>query len=445
VSTFMKWNKTIARITAVTTLIIALIAAQFIVFASAAPVSACTGEGNGTPTFPSPDPWFDWGQRYINGVMRTGVPVPVAYSYLKGYGNYEPDLIINGEPYKVNIVMAPMPPTYQMGIVSRAYLKSVGNPQTLHWYMRGSWDPSMSLPGTIFDSDLLNFEYPLYLGKTWSATTTITPYPNVQLPVTTEAVVAAYIEPVLDGSGAVTTYNVIAAEGCEYQLPDLNSNGILGDDVSAIPLPRTELGDMSWNDMKAISESDARIDWNDVTVPAGPYRGQNIQGYYVVQQTITTGPQGSPISTTTMEAWKDVRGCIPVQIVERGQMSSSGWTTQTTMTIAQRWTGNFQWFEYEFGGPAKTLKIRIEDTAIGEGGHTFQFTTTGKDFGVKYAGDAMNVDLENGRILINYQDAYMTCNGRMIRICDDTWVGYARIKDLETNRTYIVAGITMDR
>jgi hypothetical protein len=363
---------------------------------------------------------------------------------LKGYGNYEPDIIVNGEPYKVNIVMAPIAPTYQMGIVSRAYLKSIGTPRTLHWYMRGSWDPSMSLPGTIFDSDLLNFEYPLYLGKTWNDTTTITPYPNVQLPVTTEAVVAAYIEPVLDSSGTVTTYNVITAEGYEYQLPDLNSNGILGDDINAIPLPRNELGDMNWNDMKTISENDAQIGWNDVVVPEGPYKGQNIQGYYVIQQTITTGPKESPLSTTEMEAWKDVRGCIPVQIVERGQMSSSGWTTQTTMTIAQRWTGNFPWFEYEFGSPAKTFKVRVNNTAIGEGGHTFQFTTTDKDFGVKYAGDAMTVDLDHGRILIDYQDGYITCNGRMIRICDDVWVGYARIKDLETNRTYIVAGITLD-
>ena len=138
--------------------------------------------------------------------------------------------------------MAQTAPTYQMGIVSRAYLKSIGTPRTLHWYMKGSWDPSMSLPGTIFDSDLLNFEYPLYPGKTWNDTTTITPYPNVQLPVTTEAVVIAYIEPVLDSSGTVTTYNVITAEGYEYQLPDLNSNGILGDDINAIPLPRKELG-----------------------------------------------------------------------------------------------------------------------------------------------------------------------------------------------------------
>jgi hypothetical protein len=63
---------------------------------------------------------------------------------------------------------------------------------------------------------------------------------------------------------------------------------------------------------------------------------------------------------------------------------------------------------------------------------------------VKYAGDAMTVDMNSGRILINYQDDYITCNGRMIQICDDVWVGYARVKDLETNRTYIVAGITLD-
>ena len=98
----MKWNKQLAKIAVVTTLLIALIAAQLIAFVDASPVSAHThtGEKNGAPTFPSPSPhWFDWGQRYINGIMRTGVPVPVAYSYLKGYGNYEPDIIVNGEPY----------------------------------------------------------------------------------------------------------------------------------------------------------------------------------------------------------------------------------------------------------------------------------------------------------------------------------------------------------
>jgi hypothetical protein len=437
-----KWQ--LPRIAIIAVLLIVLVATPLMALPNSAPVSASSEAHSSTPVFPSPQPWFDWGQRTINGVMRTGIPFPVADTYLKGFGNYEPDIIVGGEPYKANIVMAPMPVApYSMTVVSRAYLQSVGDPWQLHWYMRGSWDPSMSLPGTIFDGDLLNFEYPLYLGKTWNDATTVTPYPGVQLPVTTEAVAVAYIEPVLNDDGSVATYNVVVADGCEYQLPDLNSNGVLGDDVGAVPSPRKQLGDISWTDMKAMPDSDAQIGWNNVVVPAGPCAGENIQGYYAVKQTITTmSPPGYPVSRISMEAWKDVRGCVPVQIVERGQLTSSGWTTQTTMTIARRWTGNFAWFQYEFGGLGRTFGVRVDDTAIGEGGHTFQFATPGKDFGLKDAGDAMTVDMDRGLVTIDYEDAYISCDAAMYRILGNLWFGIARIKDLATGHVYLVAGIT---
>ncbi len=184
----------------------------------------------------------------------------------------------------------------------------------------------------------------------------------------------------------------------------------------------------------------AQIGWNDVVVPAGPFAGQNIQGYYAVKQTITTSsPAGYPVSRITMEAWKDVRGCVPVQIVQREQWSTSGYSTQTTMTIARRWTGNFAWFQYEFGTPNKSFGVRVDNTAIDEGGRTFQFKTAAKDFGLKYAGDAMVVDMDNGLITIDYEDSYISCDAGMVRIQDDLWFGIARIKDLVAGRTYIVA------
>lgn len=394
-------------------------------------------EEAGTPTFPSPEPWFDWGQRCINGVMMAPYPVPVASTYLKGYGNYYPDMIIDGQPYKMNTTLDPcMNASYQ------AYLRSSGNADELYWYMRGSFNSGVS---TIFDADVISFEYPLDLGRTWSGATTT---PNAKfgsVAVTTEAEAVAYIEPVLDEGGNVQTCNVVVADGCSYQLPDLNSNGKLGDDVGAVPLPRKELGDISWEAMKTTEEGDARIGWNDVVVPAGPHQGESIPGYYVVTQTITTTATiyGRPVKVaeTVMEAWKDVRGCVAVQMVTNGQMTAAGgWASTTTMTVASRWTGDFPWYQYEFGGHGRTFAVRVKDTAIGEGGRTFQFSTPEKDFGCKHAGDAMKVFNRLGLITIDYEDEYITCQGTLKRVKGGAWYGAATIEHLGTGRTYLVFG-----
>jgi hypothetical protein len=412
VVTYKKWSKTILRFTIIAALLCTLLASSVIAFASA-PALADEGAGDETPVFPPAQPWFDWGQRYINKIV--GV---TAYTYQKGFGNYEQDLIIEGQPYKVNIALGP-----SMDVVYRAYQQADGDAEAWHWYMKGLWNPQLPLPGLIFDGEVLNFDYPLYLGKTWSDQTTFTHPVYGPLPVTTSAVVIAYVPPDID-----EVSDIIVAEGYTYSIPDLNGNWIPGEDADAlaVPQPLRELGDVSWNDM--MSETDPYLDWEDVLVPAGPREGENVQGYYIVKQTLNVAG-----TITEMEAWKDVRGLVPVQV-------ANGVTT-----TAYRWTGNFPWFEYEFGNHLRTFKFRVSDTAIGVGANTFQFTTRDRDYGVKYAGDAMTVDLERGRILIDYEDEYITCNGKMIRICDDNWVGYARIKDLETGRIYIAAGITMNR
>lgn len=420
---------------------IAFVAAMILVMV-AAPLAAidaapALAEEAGPPTFPSPEPWFDWGQRCINGVMMAPCPVPVASTYLMGYGNYYPDVIIDGQPYKINTTLDPF-----MNVSYRAYLRSEGGPEELHWYMRGSETATTT---TVFDDDLINFEYPLYLGKTWSDATA-TPHPDYgTLAVTTSAVAVAYIEPVLDGDGNVQTCNVVVADGCSYQLPDLNSNGVLGDDVGAVPLPRRELGDISWEAMKTTRDDDAQVGWDDVVVPAGPHQGESMPGYYVVKQTITTTATiyGYPVKVaeTVMEAWKDVRGCVAVQIVTNGQQTASGWVSQTSMTVASRWTGNFPWYQYEFGGHGQTFAVRVKDTAIGEGGHTFQFTTPEKDFGCKHAGDAMKVFRKPGLITIDYEDDYITCQGALKRVKGGSWYGAATIEDLATGRTYVVFGL----
>jgi hypothetical protein len=311
VFTFRKWTKMFLRFTIITALLCALLSSSAMTLTTA-PALADEGTEPATPIFPPAQPWFDWGQRYINKIV--GVP---AYTYQKGFGNYEPDLIINSQPYKVNIALGP-----SMDVIYRAYQRADGDAEAWQWYMKGLWNPQLPLPGLIFDGEVLNFDYPLYLGKTWADQTTFTHPIYGPLPVTTNAVVIAYIPPDIDEIS-----DIIVAEGYTYTLPDLNGNWIPGEDTDAlsVPKPLRELGDISWNDMT--SESDPYLDWEDVLIPAGPRAGENVQGYYVVKQTLNVAG-----TITQMEAWKDVRGLVPVQV------------TNGVTTTAYRWTGNFPWF-----------------------------------------------------------------------------------------------------
>lgn len=279
--------------------------------------TACVGQK--APTFPPPEPWFEWGQRYIYQIAGTGVGEdnPPIYTYLKGFGNYEPDFIdpVTSQAYKVGLTLASVDPEV---VVRKQYLRAEGDADQWHWYLKGSWSLTEGGPvELIFDGELLTFDYPLSLGKTWSDNTTI----SNEIPVAIDAVVIAYIPGDID-----ELQDIMVAQGYEYTLPDINGDGVADEaDALAVPLPLRELGNISWEAMMNVSDSEAHMAWDEVEVPGGPHQGENIQGYYVVQQSYTIA--GNPMMD--VEAWKDVRGFIPVQVVD------------DVTTIAYRWTGNF--------------------------------------------------------------------------------------------------------
>ncbi len=108
----------------ITTSIIALVSCLFVVSVNADDVVGPTElDGpiiiypdsipEGCPVFPIPKPWFRWGQRYIYKDMGTD-----NYSYLLGYGNYEPDYIdpVSLKPFKQSMKL-----NQDLEILSRSY------------------------------------------------------------------------------------------------------------------------------------------------------------------------------------------------------------------------------------------------------------------------------------------------------------------------------------
>ncbi len=68
--------------------------------------------------------------------------------------------------------------------------------------------------------------------------------------------------------------------------------------------------------------------WDEVLIPDGPRKGENVQGYYVTM--VEYYLNGS--LTMKMEIWKDVRGCVPVIAYH-----PAGMRTDRQILVARCW------------------------------------------------------------------------------------------------------------
>jgi len=266
----------------------------------------------GCPIIPSPAPWFKWRQRYIYDVRVNGQAAD--RSYMNGYGGYYDDYIdtAGGFVYGANAWLRSIEPET---VDATTYVRITGytadfalDTDGLSWYSKGN--------GSLrFDGEILIFDYPLVLGKTWSSRTTI----RRSIPVEFEAVVAAYIP-----AGISSSDDIVVAPGRTYTPPI---------DIAEIPLPLAELGGMTFEELDAVSVADAQIPWPEVRIQAGPRAGLNVTGYYVIQTQLKL----AGITVMKQELWKDVRGFVPVYDIHEYPPLVGAATH--TIRLARRWTG----------------------------------------------------------------------------------------------------------
>jgi len=257
------------------------------------------------PIHPSPESWFKCKQRYIYEVHQTS-----DYSYMNGYGGYYPDYVDpkTSQTYMVNTWLSSLSPEVKESTMywrAEPYVADFVDDDGWTWYSKG-------MSGIILDGEFIVFDYPLVLGKTWSATTTVWGF----IPVSFDATVVAYI---------TEENEVIVADGYKYELPV---------DVADVPMPLAELGNITWEDMINVSDEDAQIDWSEVLIPEGPREGENVTGYYVIKgESKMLG-----ITIIRQEWWKDVCGYIPLYDIYKYPPLTSG--EEHITKLAKRWTGN---------------------------------------------------------------------------------------------------------
>ncbi|GAF79705.1 unnamed protein product, partial [marine sediment metagenome] len=145
------------------------------------------------PIFPKAEYWFKWRQRYIYQN-----PITKEYEYLDGYGEHRPDY----EGYKAQTFTSPDGEIKsQMYQRLEAYSTGWKDDEGWTWYLKG-------VPNMILDGELVSFDYPLVLGKTWHSETTM----NTAL-ISLDGVVIAYILPNIESSR-----DIAVASGYKYEL-----------------------------------------------------------------------------------------------------------------------------------------------------------------------------------------------------------------------------------
>lgn len=266
----------------------------------------------GCPIIPSPAPWFKWSQRYIYDTYTD--EEATGQAYMDGYGGIHDDYTDadTGLVYGANTWLSALDPETVDSLTYVRLEDTVADfdADTVGLAWRGKGMSSLML-----DGEMLIFDYPLVLGKTWTSTTTAYGFVPMQL----DAVVVAYVP-----AGITNSEDIRVAPGYTYTLPL---------DIKDIPEPLAELGDLSFAELAAVGDDEAPLPWSAVLVPAGPRAGQNVTGYYVVQtQTKLMG-----ITIMKQELWKDVRGYVPLYDIYKYPPLEK--TTTHITRLARRWTG----------------------------------------------------------------------------------------------------------
>ncbi len=243
------------------------------------------------PIFYQPNPWFKWEQRYVYEVKKGGSAQKATEetSFMNGYGGFYDDVTSNGKEYKKYVWLDSInPEEIETSTLVRIQETDSGfkNEKGMTWYSKG-------MNKLIFDGEIIIFDYPLVLGKTWYSETTMKKFISVSFTGDVVAYIPANIRSEAD---------IIVAPGKKYKLPF---------PVKDIPLPMKEVGTLDWSSLTqkaALDESERTIKWDSVIVPAGPHKGEKVTGYYVIQ----TKTQIAGVTVMEQELWKDVRGYVPV-------------------------------------------------------------------------------------------------------------------------------------
>jgi len=260
----------------------------------------------------SPAQWFKWKQRYIYQTAGD------TYTYMGGYGQGADEYYASTTEayYGINTWLSETSPEtvdteqyvrvqpYDIEDVDTDFMDPYNeNNEGMTWY-------SVGMPGLEFDDEIIIFDYPLVLGKTWSSMTTLMDF----IPVVFNAVVVAYVPADIDDPS-----DTIVADNYTYELPV---------DISDIPMPLAELGDLGWRELT--DATDAEIDWMDVLIPGTEI---NITGYYVIK----TELEILGITVMKQELWKDVRGYVPLYDIYKYPPLAKSVTH--TVKLAKKWTG----------------------------------------------------------------------------------------------------------
>jgi hypothetical protein len=226
------------------------------------------------PYFYSPESWFKWPQRYIYNITGGG------HSYLEGYGDIHSDWIYQGVVYNQ---------TYKSGDagITQLFVRTEGysadfEPNNIgwSWWLKRMATEEMDLT---FEDEVLFFDYPLGLNKRWGGSS------NILLNKEGELIPFGKV----DYEVEVTRYVP------KYKVPE-------------------QLG-------LSVNLDKAKAKWTNAKNLYPP-------GCLVTELRLTfSTPQGD--FTQTMEIWKDIRGCVPVQrTYANGELMVE--------EIARKWTGN---------------------------------------------------------------------------------------------------------
>lgn len=269
------------------------------------------------PIFYSPAPWFKWEQRYVYEIKKGNMAQRSTknYSYMNGYGGFYDDVSSDGTIYRKYVWLDSISPeeietTTLVRI--QEYDSPFKNEKGMTWYSKG-------MNKLIFDGEIIIFDYPLVLGKTWYSETSMKKNTSVSFAAEVVAYVPANIQSEKD---------IVVAPGKRYKLPF---------SISDIPQPMKEIGDLDWETLvqkiASSPESEKTIDWSLVHVPLGPHKDEKVTGYYVIQ----TKTKIAGITVMEQELWKDVRGYVPVY--DTYKYPPLAFPQQHRTKIAKIWTG----------------------------------------------------------------------------------------------------------
>ena len=225
------------------------------------------------PYFYSPQPWFRWPQRYIYKITGDG------YSYQEGYGGIHSDWTYRDKRYHQTYKKSD---AGEMILYVRTEEYTADFKETnvgWSWWLGRMVSAGLDV---VFEDELLFFDYPLVLGKRWGG--------NAKILLNEEK---------LSPFGKVDYEAKIVEYVPEYRVPE-------------------QLG--LFTDLNRSKEK--FINAKDLYPP----------GCLVSKLNLKMKTENGDIDQT-MEVWKDIRGCVPVQRTYAGE-------DLLTEEIAYRWTGN---------------------------------------------------------------------------------------------------------